>query len=173
MTRAGRQEREVLRNEWGAGAEQGRSAFGGETIGERSATVSLSEFYGSITRSLMSGQPQLYSSPEPAVPPSSGDEPVKSNDAGPAHEPGKRTAPVWLQRLSLFVLVLFCVYLGVLVMVLPWWTRIWDRNEFILARPWLAAILRNGAVRGMISGLGLLDIWIGISEAVHYRDYRG
>ena len=82
-------------------------------------------------------------------------------------------APVWLQRLSLFVLVLFCVYLGVLVMVLPWWTRIWDRNAFILARPWLAAVLHNGAVRGMISGLGLLDIWIGISEAVHYRDYRG
>jgi len=69
--------------------------------------------------------------------------------------------------------LLFCVYLGVLVMILPWWTRIWDRNEFILARPWLAAILYNGAVRGMISGLGLLDIWIGISEAVHYRDYRG
>jgi hypothetical protein len=80
---------------------------------------------------------------------------------------------VWLQRLSLFVLVLFCVYLGVLVMVLPWWTRIWDRNAFILARPWLSAVLHNGAVRGMISGLGLLDIWIGISEAVHYRDYRG
>jgi hypothetical protein len=111
----------------------------------------------------MSGQPQLYSSPEPVVQqaPASGD------------EPAKRTAPVWLQRLSLFVLVLFCVYLGVLVMVLPWWTRIWDRNEFILARPWLAAVLHNGAVRGMISGLGLLDIWIGISEAVHYRDYRG
>ena len=133
------------------------------------------EFYWSVTRSLMSGQPQLYSSPEPAVQqaPPNGDEPVKSNDAGSDPEPGKRTAPVWLQRLSLFVLVLFCVYLGVLVMILPWWTRIWDRNEFILARPWLAAILHNGAVRGMISGLGLLDIWIGISEAVHYRDYRG
>ena len=131
----------------------------------------------------MSGQPQLYSSPEPTVQQgsSNGDEPARSNDAEPGNglgnglgnEPGKRTAPVWLQRLSLFVLVLFCVYLGVLVMVLPWWTRIWDRNEFILARPWLAAILHNGAVRGMISGLGLLDIWIGISEAVHYRDYRG
>jgi hypothetical protein len=113
--------------------------------------------------SLMSGQPQLYSAPEPAVP----QEPL--NNA----EPSKRTAPVWLQRLSLFVLVLFCVYLGVLVMVLPWWPRIWDRNEFILARPWLTAVLHNGAVRGIISGLGLLDIWIGISEAVHYRDYRG
>jgi len=123
----------------------------------------------------MSGQPQLYSSPEPAVQqePSNNSEPVKSNDAGLGNEPGKRSAPVWLQRLSLFVLVLFCVYLGVLVMVLPWWTRIWDQNMFIQARPRLAAVLYNGAVRGMISGLGLLDIWIGISEAVHYRDYRG
>jgi hypothetical protein len=118
---------------------------------------------GKFTRSLMSGQPQLYSSPEPAV--------GQAPSDGTEHS--KRTAPVWLQRLSLFVLVLFCVYLGVLVMVLPWWTRIWDRNEFILARPWLAALLHNGAVRGMISGLGLMDIWIGISEAVHYRDYRG
>ena len=111
----------------------------------------------------MSGQPQLYSTPEPTAEqtPSNGD------------DGAKRTAPVWLQRLSLFVLVLFCVYLGVLVMVLPWWTRIWDQNMFIQARPRLAAVLYNGAVRGMISGLGLLDIWIGISEAVHYRDYRG
>ena len=86
----------------------------------------------------MSGQPQLYSTPEPDV------ERAPSSD----NDVTKRTAPVWLQRLSLFVLVLFCVYLGVLVMVLPWWTRIWDRNEFILARPWLAAVLHNGAVRG-------------------------
>ena len=81
-------------------------------------------------------------------------------------------APIWLQRLSLFVLVLFCVYLGVLVMVLPWWTRIWDQNLFIQSRPMLAAVLHNGAVRGLISGLGLLDIWIGVSEAVHYRYHR-
>ncbi len=94
----------------------------------------------------------------------------------PSGEPRARsraTAPVWLQRLSLLVLVLFCVYLGVLVMVLPWWSRIWDHNAFIQARPILRAILHNGAVRGLISGLGLLDIWIGISEAVHYRDFRG
>jgi hypothetical protein len=92
-----------------------------------------------------------------------------------AMEPGqvKRGAPIWLQRLSLFVLVLFCVYLGVLVMVLPWWTRVWDQNMYIQAHPALAAVLQNGAVRGLISGVGLLDIWIGVSEAVHYRDHRG
>jgi hypothetical protein len=111
----------------------------------------------------MSGQPQLVSTPESTVEQAPSEATVSRG----------RTAPVWLQRLSLFMLVLFCVYLGVLVMILPWWPRIWDRNEFILARPWLASVLHNGAVRGIISGLGLLDIWIGISEAVHYRDYRG
>jgi hypothetical protein len=81
-------------------------------------------------------------------------------------------APIWLQRISLCVLVLFCVYLGVLVMVLPWWTRMWDQNLFLEARPHLARFLHLGAVRGAISGMGLLDIWIGISEAVHYRETR-
>ena len=57
-------------------------------------------------------------------------------------------------------------------MVLPWWSRIWDHNVFLQARPGLAAVMHNGAIRGIISGLGLIDIWIGISEAVHYRDYR-
>lgn len=112
----------------------------------------------------MSGQSQLFPDHEPAVlPPPPGD-PAETRRAG---------APVWLQRLSLFVLVLFCVYLGILVMLLPWWTRVWDQNLYIQSHPVLASFLHNGAVRGIISGLGLLDIWIGISEAVHYRDYRG
>ncbi len=92
--------------------------------------------------------------------------------AQPVPESADAIAPVWLQRLSLFVLVLFCVYLGVLVAILPWWTRVWDHNMWIQSRPALAAVLHTGAVRGFISGLGLLDIWIGISEAVHYRDHR-
>jgi hypothetical protein len=113
----------------------------------------------------MSGQPQLLENPDPAAH-------TAEAPRQPVISTGK-TAPVWLQRLSLCVLVLFCVYLGVLVLVLPWSTRIWDHNQLINSRPWLASILHNGAVRGLISGLGLLDIWIGVSEAVHYRDYRG
>lgn len=81
-------------------------------------------------------------------------------------------APVWLQRASLVMLVLFCVYLGGLVAYLPWWPRMWDHNPFINSHPTLAAVLHKGAIRGLISGLGLLDIWIGISEAIHYRDHR-
>ena len=120
----------------------------------------------------MSGQPQVFPEPTPAgsqTAPGGGE----ASSPTTAQGAGQRTAPVWLQRLSLFILVLFCVYLGVLVMVLPWWTRVWDHNAFLQARPMLGAFLHNGAVRGIISGLGLLDIWIGISEAVHYRDFRG
>jgi hypothetical protein len=113
-----------------------------------------------------------------AAPPSApGAPPQQTNaESQPAQgAPEKETgavAPIWLQRTSLFVLVLFCVYLGVLVAILPWWTKVWDHNLFIQSHPALAAVLRNGAVRGLISGLGLLDIWIGVSEAIHYRDHR-
>lgn len=116
----------------------------------------------------MSGQSQLFPDREPVE--------MQQMPVGGAESlstKAVKAAPVWLQRLSLVVLVLFCVYLGILVMILPWWTRIWDNNMFIQARPALASFLHNGAVRGVISGLGLIDIWIGISEAVHYRDYRG
>lgn len=100
--------------------------------------------------------------------------PEAAEGAAPESEAGHGgVAPVWLQRISLFVLVLFCVYLGVLVMVLPWWSRVWDENMWIQSHPALAGVLHTGAVRGVISGLGLLDIWIGVSEAVHYREHRG
>jgi hypothetical protein len=82
-------------------------------------------------------------------------------------------APIWLQRLSLFILVIFCIYLGGLLTILPWWKEMWDHNPYLLAHPQLASLLHNGAVKGLLSGLGILDIWIGISELVQYRDYRG
>lgn len=79
--------------------------------------------------------------------------------------------PVWLQRLSLVVMVTFCFYVGLLLFCLPW-TRFWYQNQYLLAYPWLSSILLHGATRGVISGIGLLDFWIGLSEAIHYRDYR-
>jgi hypothetical protein len=120
----------------------------------------------SLESPISSGPPVAPSSLASNPPPAS---PVA---AQPAAEQAESVAPIWLQRLSLFVLVLFCVYLGVLVTILPWWPRVWDNNQWIQSRPALAAVLHIGAIRGLISGLGLLDIWIGVSEAVHYRDHR-
>ncbi len=93
-------------------------------------------------------------------------------EPAPPPKPQPDAGPVWFQRISLFIRVLFCIYLGVIVTVLPWWQALWDHNSFLLAHPQLWAILRPGPVRGIISGFGLLDIWIGISEAINYRDRR-
>jgi hypothetical protein len=90
-----------------------------------------------------------------------------------AAESAATPAPLWLQRLSLFILVLFCIQLGAILVVVPWWTSVWDRNSLFVSHPQLLAILKLGPVRGIISGFGLLDIWIGISEAVHYRENTG
>lgn len=98
---------------------------------------------------------------------------VEAAHARATDEPiGPPPAPIWLQRLSLVVLVVFCLYLGLLIAVLPWWKQMWDQNELLLQFPALHAILIQGWARGLVSGLGMLDLWIGISELIHYRDYR-
>ena len=97
--------------------------------------------------------------PEPPI-----SSPGRAQDSAPA--------PVWLQRMSLIVLVLFCVYIGLIVAVLPWLPRYWEQNGWLLAHPGIRDIIRQGWVRGVVSGIGLLDVWIGVSEAIHYRDYR-
>ena len=88
----------------------------------------------------------------------------------PRRQPGE--APVWLQRSALVLLVVTCIYIGLILVVLPW-TPYWQENRFFAMLPerW-AEWLGQGSVRGVVSGLGLLDIWIGLSEAVHWRSRR-
>ncbi len=117
-----------------------------------------------VQSQLFSDTPERHPPTHPPAQPASPPSPQEPASAPPA--------PLWLQRLSLFILVVFCIYLGVIVTVLPWWSVAWDRNPVLAAYPRLAHILRLGPIRGIISGLGLLDIWIGISEAIHYRDRR-
>lgn len=76
---------------------------------------------------------------------------------------------IWSHRLSLVVLVVFCIELGILLAILPW-TPVWNQNNFLVAYPALRAVFQNNFIRGLATGLGLIDIWIGIWEAVHYRD---
>jgi hypothetical protein len=76
---------------------------------------------------------------------------------------------LWLHRLSLVIFVIFCIELGMLLAVLPW-TRIWTENSLLARHPGWRALVQDNFVRGIITGIGLVDVWIGIWEAVHYRD---
>ena len=76
---------------------------------------------------------------------------------------------LWLHRILILLLVFVCAAMGVLLLILPWRPE-WTDNHFLLGSPALRSFVSNGFVRGLCSGLGVLDIWIGFWEAVHYHD---
>lgn len=85
--------------------------------------------------------------------------------------PSDAPPPVWVQRFFLVSTVVFCLWIGLVLAVLPWLPA-WTENSLVSDFPKLRWLLGTGFIRGLTSGLGLLDLWIGISEAVHYRDRR-
>jgi hypothetical protein len=78
---------------------------------------------------------------------------------------------LWLHRVWTLLFVFFCATVGVLLVILPWRPE-WTDNHFLLSSPGLRTFVSNGFVRGLCSGLGLLDIWIGFWEAVHFHDEK-
>ena len=92
-------------------------------------------------------------------------------------DPPQQSAPppipggvqLWMHRISVFLFVLISAVAGVLLIILPW-TPEWTDNYLLLSFPSLRSIVSNGFFRGFCSGLGLLDIWIGFWEALHYHE---
>jgi hypothetical protein len=80
-------------------------------------------------------------------------------------EPAER----WLRRLAVLVFVILCGVMGVLLVILPWSLQ-WTDNHLLWGYPTLRSFLANAFVRGLSSGLGILDLWIGFREASHYRE---
>jgi hypothetical protein len=84
---------------------------------------------------------------------------------------GPTRTQIWLHRLLVLLFVFVCAAAGVLLVVLPW-TPQWTDNTLLLRYPDLRTIVTHGFFRGLCSGLGMLDIWIGFSEAIHYHEDR-
>ena len=85
--------------------------------------------------------------------------------------PNLSAGQVWMHRISVFLFVLISAVAGVLLIILPW-TPEWTDNYLLLSFPSLRDIVSNGFFRGICSGLGLLDIWIGFWEALHYHEHH-
>jgi hypothetical protein len=103
----------------------------------------------------------------PAAPPET---PVAVLD--PPEMPAPAATPrvqIWMHRISVFLFVLVSAVAGVLLIILPW-TPEWTDNYLLLSYPSLRLVVANGFFRGLCSGLGMLDIWIGFWEAFHYHE---
>ena len=107
--------------------------------------------------------------PDPPPPPAPESSGAALNYPQPHEVPSG--AQLWMHRISVFLFVLISAVAGVLLIILPW-TPEWTDNYLLLSFPALRTIVSNGFFRGICSGLGLLDIWIGFWEALHYHEQQ-
>lgn len=98
-----------------------------------------------------------------------------STNGNPLEHDGDLSRPplsgrrLWMHRLAVLLFVFFCAILGVILILFPWRDE-WMTNRLLFGHPALQEFFSNGFLRGLCSGLGVLDIWIGFWEAIHYHE---
>jgi len=141
----------------------------------------------------MSQQPELTSTPlAPSPAPAPGSTYISASNAAPTPVPELSSAqqqdqrhtpqriPPWLESTELFLRTFVLMFVGMAICIAPWsgdllWFLprsrfLWDQNPLILYFPVLAHYAANGAVRGVVSGLGLLNLWVAFHDALHHWD---
>ena len=103
-------------------------------------------------------------------------EPPRADAAAPVPQNGEPgisavTGPAgsgWFSRLSSVLFIIFCFELGLFLLIYPW-TESWSDNYF----SWVITgsvqtswheFWNNSYVRGGVSGLGVVNVWIAILE---------
>ena len=71
----------------------------------------------------------------------------------------------WHGRVLAFCLIVFAFELGLFLVVFPWLPQ-WEMNWVPVHSPHLANVWMSSYFRGLLSGLGLLNIYIAIVEAM-------
>ncbi len=77
---------------------------------------------------------------------------------------------IWARRLWTFIFALICMDIGLALIVLPWKAS-WTTGPVLMRFPELRPLIGSYFFRGVLTGLGLVNLWIGVWEAVHYNDY--
>lgn len=72
-----------------------------------------------------------------------------------------------------FVYVAFCLYIGVCLLVIPWVPWVWENNFFLIRYRFLRLVLLNPFFRGAVSGLGAVNVIVGIFVVVRFFRERG
>lgn len=76
---------------------------------------------------------------------------------------------VWLRRIGVLCFVFICATIGVMLMIVPWRPE-WSENPLLLSYPALHDLVASGFTRGLVTGLGVVNVWVGFWEALQYRE---
>jgi hypothetical protein len=79
-------------------------------------------------------------------------------------------------KLTIIFFILICFEIGVLLIILPWVPNpSWGENYLLviaadnLRWPSLAMAIKSGYVRGAVTGLGVLNILLGVWEIINFK----
>jgi hypothetical protein len=79
-------------------------------------------------------------------------------------------------KLTIVFFILICFEIGILLVILPWVpSPSWNENYLLVLAadrmhwPWLALAMKSGYARGAVSGLGVLNIMLGVWEIVNFK----
>ena len=67
------------------------------------------------------------------------------------------------EALSRALFILYCFEAGTFLVIVPW-TLAWDRNFVQVAASWLRSLLLEPALRGAVSGFGLVHLLWGAHD---------
>jgi hypothetical protein len=79
-------------------------------------------------------------------------------------------------KLTIVFFILICFEIGILLVILPWVpSPSWNENYLLVLAadkmnwPWLALAMKSGYARGAVTGLGLLNILLGVWEIINFK----
>ncbi len=75
----------------------------------------------------------------------------------------------WHHKLASMVFVFFCFEVGAFLLLFPWLDNLWEYNYFATLVPAWEPFWTSPYVRGAVSGLGLVNIWISFAELFRLR----
>ena len=84
--------------------------------------------------------------------------------------PVRRPDYHWYHKMSAVLFITFCLEVGIFLVVFPW-TPWWDANYFSGLLPTLHQYWDNMYLRGAVSGLGVVNLYISLIEALRLRRF--
>ncbi len=88
-------------------------------------------------------------------------------DPQPASPP--RSQRLW-RRVQAVLFILFCLEMGLVLVLFPW-SKLWDHNYFFGLAPQWGSVFASSYLRGAVSGLGLINVAIALREAWRLRSW--
>ena len=68
-----------------------------------------------------------------------------------------------MKQIARIPMLLVWLLFGLALILVPW-TDIWEANYFLYQYPGLALIVKNAFLRGAISGLGFMNVWLSLES---------